>query len=538
MKSMADKSTYLDLRDRRESFTALGRETFDVLIVGAGITGCGTARDAARRGLRVALVDARDVGAGTSSRSSKLIHGGLRYLAQKDVLVVREAAVERRTVRAIAPHLAQLIPIVIPFESRGLMAQLRAALWSYEKLGRVAQEERHEVWDVERLKAAEPVLSANGLLGAVVYPECLTDDFRLTLANARSAAGHGARIVTYASVEEMIFENGRVAGALVRGVLPGEDETVEVRARAVVNAAGPWVDAVRKLEDRSGPSRLQLTKGIHLVIPRVRLPINRTIAMMTSDGRSIIAVPRGGSVYLGSTDTFHAGPEYWPEITGEEVEYLLKPLNRMCACTPIRWEDLAGAWSGLRPMLAAEGKKPSEISRRHEIFDGPAGMITVAGGKLTSFRSMAERVVDRVEKLLGRRPSPSTTAEDPLPGGGLFGTLEELKADLRGLGMSPDESERAALLYGAEALEVFEQEKGLIAEVRWAVEKEGALTLEDYWFRRSSRARFDENGRDNLGPTAVEMGKLLDWTEEELGRQIKGCREKSASEMSFLEQTR
>jgi len=524
--------TGLDLRDRRASFAALEAETFDLLVIGAGITGCGVARDAAMRGLRVALIDANDVGAGTSSRSSKLIHGGLRYLAQGQVGVVREAANERRALRRIAPHLARTNPMVLLAKSKKGIAALRAALWSYEKLGHVDAHEHHEAWDAGRLAAEEPCVVSEGFAGAVVYPEYLTDDSRLTLANARSAAGHGAVVVTYAAAEELILEDGRARGAVVRGALPGEAEGARINARIVVNAAGPWVDSVRRLEDRGAADRLQLTKGIHVVFRRARIPIGRTIIMNAQDGRSVFAVPREGFVYLGTTDTFYPRPEYWPEITGEDVDYLTDAAARVLDGGPFRRDEIVAVWSGLRPLLAAEGKKPSEISRRDEVMEGPGGVLSIAGGKLTSYRSMAERLVDQCEKELGRKPKPPPTAEEPLPGGDLAGAFEELHSRVQAHGLTPHEAERVARLYGSEALDLFAEGTLPAAEAAHAVLLEGALTLEDYWVRRSARSQFDEEGGlAALEPAAKRMGELLRWSPERRASEIEACRARRASEM-------
>ena len=520
---MIEKNS-LDLRNRRSDFARLEAKIFDILIIGAGITGCGVARDAAMRGLNVALIDADDVGAGTSSRSSKLIHGGLRYLAQGDVFVVKEAAVERRAVRAIAPHLAQIMPMVIPIRGKKGMARMRAAMWTYEKLGQVPDNERHEVWEPDRLKAEEPHMLTDGLYGAVVYPECVTDDFRLTLANARSAAGHGALVVTYARAEDLILENGKCVGASVAGTLPGEDRAARVRARMVVNAAGPWVDAIRRMEDPKAKKKLQLTRGIHLVVERDRLPINRTIIMTASDRRGNFAIPRDSFVYIGTTDTFHADPEYWPEITREDIDYLLGPVNETFDIEPITGADIVAAWAGIRPLLGAEGKKPSEISRRHEIMEGRGGVLTVAGGKLTSYRSMAERVVDKCEKRMGQKPAPPPTADVPLPGGDFTETIDGLRSSIESLGLGPTEAGRAARLYGSEALEIYTEGDHLPAEIRHAVEHEGALTLEDYWVRRSARARFEVDGDGaSLALAAGHMSDLMDWTDDERERQIGHC---------------
>jgi len=536
---MENSQASLDLRNRQASFTALREGEFDVLVIGAGITGCGVARDAAMRGLRVALVDACDIGAGTSSRSSKLIHGGLRYLAMGDLFVVREAAVERRTLRKIAPHLAATTSVLVPVRGKMELTKMRTGMWTYEKLGDVEPHERHEVWELARLRQEEPRVVTEVVTGAVVYPEYVTDDARLTLANARSAAAHGARVVTYAPAVRMIEEGGRLVGAVVRGNLPGESEEAEVRARVIVNAAGPWVDAVRLLEDRDAGQKIQLTKGIHLVVPHTRLPIRHTIIMNTPDRRSIFAVPREQFVYIGTTDTFFETPEYWPEITREDADYLLDTVNASFGVEPITDEDILATWSGLRPVLWAEGKKPSEISRRHEIMEGTGGMLTIAGGKLTSYRSMAERVVDRCEERLDRDLTPATTAEEPLPGGDFSGTFEELSSFVQAQGLTPEEADRVIRMYGKEAFAVFAEKKGVAAEVRQAVLNEGALTLEDFWFRRSSRARFSTDTRlPDLETAAEHMGELLGWSASEKERQIEACRGKRDLEMRCLEPLR
>jgi glycerol-3-phosphate dehydrogenase len=533
---MQNSQESLDLRNRQASFAALQEGEFDVLVIGAGITGCGVARDAAMRGLQVALLDARDIGAGTSSRSSKLIHGGLRYLAMGDLFVVREAAVERRTLRRIAPHLAATMPVLVPVRGKMELTKMRTGMWTYEKLGDVEPHERHEVWDLARLRQEEPRVVTEVVTGAVVYPEYVTDDARLTLANARSAAAHGARIATYASVVRMTENDGKLVGAVVRGTLPGEGEEAEVRARVIVNAAGPWVDAVRIMEDQEAEQKLQLTKGIHLVVPRTRLPIRHTIIMNTPDRRSIFAVPREQFVYIGTTDTFFETPEYWPEITREDVDYLLDTVNQSFGVEPITDEDILSTWSGLRPVLWAEGKKPSEISRRHEIMEGPGGMLTIAGGKLTSYRSMAERVVDRCAERLDRDLTPATTAEVPLPGGDFSGTFEELSSFVQAQGLAPEEADRVIRMYGKEAFAVFAEKKGVAAEARQAVLSEGALTLEDFWFRRSGRAHFStDTSLADLETAAEEMGELLGWTTEEKANQIAACRNKRDLEMRCLQ---
>lgn len=526
----------LDLRNRQALFSSLEGEVFDLLIIGAGITGTGVARDAALRGMRVAMIDTGDIGAGTSGRSSKLIHGGSRYLAQGDLVVVRQAANERKVLRRIAPHLSLTNFMVIPSKSKVQRQAIKAFIWSYEKLGNVEKAERHEVWTRKRLHQEEPLVRATDFAGAVVFPEYLTDDARLTLGNARSAFGAGAVVVTYAAARGIIQEGSRVAGAIIESTLPGDERMARVRARIVINAAGPWVDSIRLMEDKSAGKKLQLTKGIHVVMSRDRVPITRTIIMYAPDGRALFVVPRGNYVYFGTTDTFYPKTEYWPEITHEDIDYLLNTAMTYLDVAPFTDGDIIALWSGLRPLLGEEGKKPSEISRRDELMEGPGGLLSVAGGKLTSYRAMAEQIVDRCEKLLNRVPVRSLTAEEPLPGGDFSDTFEALRSRIELCGLTPQDAERAAFLYGGEALTIFAREKGLAAEVRHAVLAEGALTLEDYWVRRSARARFDEQGGlADLEPMADLMGELLGWTDAEKMRQVQTCREIRADEMRHVQ---
>lgn len=528
-------NTDLDLRNRYALFSALEGEVFDLLIIGAGITGAGIARDAAMRGLRVALIDAGDIGAGTSSRSSKLIHGGSRYLAQGDLTVVRQAANERKTLRRIAPHLSLTNPMVVPGRTKVQVQGIKAFIWSYEKLGNVEKAERHKVWTRKRLQQEEPLVRAEEFAGAVVFPEYLTDDARLTLGNARSAFGAGAVVVTYAAAREIILEESRVAGAVVQSTLPTDERIARVRARIVINAAGPWVDAIRLMEDKDAGKKLQLTKGIHVVMSRDRVPITRTIIMYAPDGRGLFVVPRGRHVYFGTTDTFYSKAEYWPEITREDIDYLLTTAMAYLNVAPFTDSDIVALWAGLRPLLGEEGRKPSEISRRDEIMEGSGGLLSVAGGKLTSYRIMAEQIVDRCEKLLNRAHVHAPTAEEPLPGGDFSETFQALCSRIERCGLSPQEASRAALLYGSEGLAIFAGEKGLAAEVRHAVLAEGALTLEDYWVRRSARGRFDEEGGlASLEAAANLMGTLLGWTDAEEDRQVRSCREIRADEMRHI----
>jgi glycerol-3-phosphate dehydrogenase len=512
----------LDLRNRDALFGAADGASFDVVVIGAGITGAGVARDAAMRGLTVALIEARDFASGTSSRSSKMIHGGLRYLPQGDIALVREAASERKIVQAIAPHLARETPFVMPARTSATITKLRAGLWTFEKLGGVPKSRKHEVWSQTELKTREPAVAADGLAGAVVYPEYLTDDARLTLANVRDAAAHGAHVLNYASAETMIMQNGRAVGLTVRDTLGDGARVARVMGRVIINAAGPWVDALRAMESEGAAPRLKLTKGVHLVVPRAKLPVDRTIIIPAADRRSVFAVPKGETTYIGTTDTFYPALDLWPTITGEDVAYLLAATTKAFATAPLTLGDLISAWSGVRPLVGEEGKSASEISRRDELWTGPGGVLSIAGGKLTAYRRMAERVVDLVEETLGRKLGPCRTADTPLVGGDV--DVEAARRALEARGYSQVHAERMVALYGSEAEIVAADGGGPAAEAAHAVLHEGALSLEDYWIRRGARAWFDpDGGLAALPPAAAAMAPLLGWSVGETTRQIAAC---------------
>jgi glycerol-3-phosphate dehydrogenase len=527
---VAELAGSLDLRGRDGLFDALEARVFDVAVIGAGITGAGVARDAAMRGLSVALIEARDFGSGTSSRSSKMIHGGLRYLPMGDIALVREAASERKIVQAIAPYLARETPFVIPAKTGGAIAKLRAGLWTFEKLGGVPKSRKHEVWSLAELAANEPAIAAGDLVGAVVYPEYLTDDARLTLANVRGAAAHGATILNYAAVRAILTENGRAIGLTVAETLPGAPaRSARLNAKVIINAAGPWVDAVRALEAADAPARLQLTKGVHLVVPREKLPVSRTIIFPAADRRSVFAVPKGETTYLGTTDTFHPTTEDWPEITAADADYLLAAAAARFSGPPLTHADIASAWSGVRPLVGEEGKSASDISRKDELWVGLACVLSIAGGKLTAYRKMAERVVDQIEQSLDRKGGKCRTAKDPLPGGDV--DVEAMTRALEQGGLSHAEAARRVGLYGAEAPGVG---AGPAGEAAHAVLHEGALTLEDYWVRRGARAWFDlDPAFPALDAAADAMAPLLGWSADERRRQIDHCRALRRDALAF-----
>ena len=510
-----------DQTDRAMSLRALSDQCFDLLVIGGGITGAGVARDAAMRGLSVALIEAQDLASGTSSRSSKMIHGGLRYLVAGDVAVVKESASERATLHRIAPHLAQKTPYVIPTGSVRSKLMLRAALWAYERLGGVERADYHEVWSKGELAEKEPLIERSRLNGAVVYPEFLTDDSRLTVATVRSAIDHGATAVTYLKATNI--RKDQTFSIDAASTLPGETHELTINARAVVNAAGPWVDQVCDLE-QTQPPRLALSRGVHLVFNHADLPVRNTVVMRTPDARRIFAVPLGQYTYIGTTDDYHPEHEYWPPVTDQDVSYLLATTQRAMPEANLSPDRIVSVWSGIRPLVGdGSGRASKELSRKDEVWTSPSGLLSVGGGKLSAYRAMAERIVDTVIENHGFTAKPCTTADVPLPGG----DAEVLASDLTGVG--DVQAERLARLYGAEAPSLLGDtgcDELVKAEAQHAVQKEGALRLEDYWARRSSRAWFDEGaGLPVLHDAAAAMAGLLGWDDTRKAMEIENCRD-------------
>jgi glycerol-3-phosphate dehydrogenase len=523
--------------------------SLDHLVVGGGITGAGVARDAALRGLRTALIERADFASGTSSRSSKLIHGGVRYLQQGDVGLVREAASERQVLRRIAPHRTTPLRMVMPTYGRAMHAKLGVGLWTFEKLATVPPDERYASWSRDEALAAEPLLDATRLHGAVTFFEYLTDDARLVLDTVKGAHRAGALCANHAGVVGLRREGG-LTTVEIEERLAGR--RIAARARIVVNAAGPWVDELRDMAGDRGRTRLHLTKGIHLVVRRERLPLRAIVVMQAEDKRSVFAVPRGEYVYLGTTDTDYGPPAEEPEVTLADAAYLLAAANRTFAGAPLRPGDVVAAWAGLRPLLHEEGKSPSEISRRDEILGDPAsGLVSIAGGKLTTYRKMAERTVDLVCDALGKRAKPCATGDETLPGGELDPeALRALGAALpaRVPALGVPGAERLVFLYGAEADGVATRAErdpeaarilggdppALAAEVLHALESEMAMTLGDLLERRMRLLLFDAHqGLDAADAVAALAAPRLGWDADRTAAELAAYRRHAASLRSF-----
>jgi glycerol-3-phosphate dehydrogenase len=393
--------------DRPEALRRLTDEPFDVLVVGGGITGAGCALDAASRGLRTALVERQDFASGTSSKSSKLVHGGIRYLQQREFGLVYEGLAERQLALRNAPHLVRVLPFLIPILSKdGLIDRrvaraLGAAMWMYDLTGGLRIHKAHQRVSKDQALTLMPTLREDNVASAYLYYDAQTDDARLTLCLARTAAAHGAAVANAVRVVALTKgSDGKVTGARVAA----DDREFEIRARTIVNATGVWSDGVRALDEGTHPASIRPAKGIHIAVPwsKVRNEI-AAIVPVPKDRRSVFVVPWGDFTYVGTTDTDYDGPIDDPQCTPADVEYLLTALNRAIT-DPVSTADVTGTWAGLRPLLAsASNERTADLSRRHGVRVSTSGVVTVTGGKLTTYRRMASDTIDQVGRLLGRR---------------------------------------------------------------------------------------------------------------------------------------
>jgi glycerol-3-phosphate dehydrogenase len=511
--------------DRAVAIERLRTEVFDVLAVGGGITGAGVALDATSRGLRTALVERDDFASGTSSKSSKLVHGGLRYLQQKEIRLVYEALHERHIALRNAPHLVRVLPFLIPVLSKDgllnpkLARALGSALWMYDLTGGARIGKLHRRVKKQRALEHMPSLRAANVAGAYLYYDAQTDDARLTLTIARTAADHGAAVVNHAGVVDFHKDGtGKLDGATVLV----DDEPIEVRARVVVNATGVWSDDVRALDEGTHPGSIRPAKGIHITVPwaRVRNDI-AAIIPVPKDRRSIFVVPWGDLTYIGTTDTDYDGPLDDPQCTPDDVAYLLNAMN-LALAEPLTAADVVGTWAGLRPLISggSVGEKTADLSRKHAVRVSDAGMITVTGGKLTTYRRMASDTVDQVVAKVGHGGSSKTKR------------LRLCGAD----GPAPSD-DHLARRYGGLAAEVLELERadpGLAAplvaglpyhrsEAVYAVREEMARTLDDVLSRRT-RARL--LARDATASAARDVAELigaeLNWDRLRIDAEVAG----------------
>ncbi len=520
--------------DRTEMLAALEVEEFDVLVIGGGITGVGIALDAATRGLSTALVERDDFASGTSSKSSKMIHGGLRYLQQGDVRLVYEALRERQRLMHNAPHLVSVLPFLIPVltkdgpVSKKIAKALRSALWMYDLTGGLRIGKRHRRLDARETLAHCPTMPAEKLSSGFVYYDAGADDARVTLAVARTAARHGAVITNRCEVVEMTKD---LTGNLDGAVVDTGAGRIRVRARSVVSATGVWADAVRELDEGSDPGSIRPAKGVHITVPwhLVRNDI-AVILSVPGDKRSVFLVPWGQlpdgtfeHCYIGTTDTDFLGDLDDPQTNDDDIDYLLRALQHNLTSTITR-ADVTAVWAGLRPLVrqAASGRT-ADLSRRHSITIGESGLVTVTGGKFTTYRAMAEDVVDVVLDRLGRR-SRCRTRRLQLQGAVAFDRVDPSHPDARLAGRYGTEAAEIKALVALDSSLGEPMVPGLPylrAEAIHAVRNEMATTLIDVLARRT-RSHLEDRAAclSAAGDLAALLATELGWSDDDTRRQI------------------
>jgi len=526
---------------RAAALASMVETPVDVLIIGGGITGAGIARDAALRGFRTALVDKSDFGAGTSSHSSRLIHGGIRYLEQRAFHLVFEASRERRVLLKIAPHLVRPLAFLFPVYRGGRLPawKLRAGMWLYDVLSVFRNVRWHRWLRAKKVRRVEPGLRDRGLIGAALYYDAQTDDARLVIATVRSAIRAGALAANYVETTALLKPDGRVRGAIVRDVLTGE--TASIRANVVVNATGPWSDRLRQLDEPHAAPILRLTKGAHVTVPRRRLGNEHAVTLLSQiDGRVMFALPWGDLSYVGTTDTdADASPDAL-RVTTADVTYLLRSANAAFPDAHLTSKDVVSAWVGLRPLLREDHAHPSQVSREHRVLESPHGLISIAGGKLTTYRVMARDVVDRVAARLHEldgRPLPprAQTDRQPLPGGEAA-ELEVLVEAARARGASETTARHLVASYGSEAaavLNLVDRDRPLgepivpgrpeiWAEVNYGVEREMAVRLQDILIRRLHLFYEVPDQAQSVVPrVAARMKQLLGWDQTREAEELR-----------------
>lgn len=543
--------------DRETIERNLQEEKFDLVIVGGGITGAGIALDATSRGMSVALVEMGDFASGTSSRSTKLVHGGLRYLQQFEIKEVADLGKERAIVYENGPHVTTPEWMMLPFHKGGNMGKTTASfgIRLYDYLAGVKKNERRKILSAKETLAKNPFVKKDGLKGSGYYVEYRTDDARLTIEVMKKAVELGANAINYTKAEHFLYDdNKQVVGVTVTDRLSGK--AYDIKGHRVINAAGPWVDKVRKLDYATNNKHLRLTKGIHLVIDKQKFPMEQAVYFDTPDGRMVFAIPRDKKVYVGTTDTVYDEAVINPKALESDHNYVIKAINYMFPDVHITEKDIESSWAGVRPLIYEEGKDPSEISRKDEVWFSESGLITMAGGKLTGYRKMAEKLLDDVSKSLaketGKKYKPVQTKHLPISGGDIGGS-EQLEAFLskkakegnNRFGWTLEEGREMAKRFGSNINQLFtyaqehkEQNEttlpnSLYAELRYSIQHEAVTTPIDFLLRRTGYLLFDMPYLLEWKDAVVdEMAKQFHWSDdvkqtyiEELNIQINDARE-------------
>ena len=534
--------------ERVKTVSKLSTVEFDLVVIGGGITCGGIALDAASRGLKVALVEKNDFASGTSSKSTKLIHGGLRYLKQFDFWLVKEVGSERAIVHRLAPHLVLPEKMLLPLIENGSYGKWLTSigLKVYDILAQVTGDDKRKMLEKKAALKLEPLLPKKILKGAGYYAEYRTDDARLTIENIKTSLQFGATALNYASVEDFQYADEQISGV---GVIDGiSGENFIIKTKYVISAAGPWVDEIRSVNNSKKGKRLHLTKGVHLVFPYEKLPVKQSVYFDIPDGRMMFAIPRGKVTYVGTTDTNFNHDKDKVTTDLADAIYLLSAVNNMFPKINLEMEDIVSSWAGLRPLIHEEGKSASELSRKDEIFTSDTGLISIAGGKLTGYRKMAERVVDRIAKKLeeeGVALKECFTEEIPLAGNVDFKKFKHVKKYIAEIydrikpnGFTEHDAWFLVTNYGKQTETILETfttlkdadsyERMAKAELRFGIDYEMVQNPMDFFIRRTGRLYFDiDSVRSLMKPILEEFksiykvddAQLVAW-EEALNRAL------------------
>lgn len=517
----------------------LRNKEFDVVVIGGGITGAGIALDATQRGMKVALVEMQDFAQGTSSRSTKLVHGGLRYLKQAQIKVVAETGKERAIVYENGPHVTTPEWMLLPMHKGGTFGKFTTniGLTMYDRLAGVKRHERKKMLSKQATLNKEPLVKKDGLKGGGYYVEYRTDDARLTIEVMKRAAEKGAEVINHTKSTDFVYDaKNKVSGIKVKDMLTGEE--YQINAKKVINAAGPWVDEVRKKDYTRNNKQLRLTKGVHVVIDQSKFPLRQAVYFDTEkDGRMIFAIPREGKAYVGTTDTFYNNEKTKPLTNQEDRDYLIDAINYMFPDVHVTDADIESTWAGVRPLILEDGKDPSEISRKDEIWEGKSGLLTIVGGKLTGYRHMALEIVDLLAKRLKQEYSlkfaDSKTKNTPISGGDVGGSknfenyVNRKVQEGKALGLSTDVAHNLASKYGSNVDKLFAiaqltNEKDLnmplelYVQLVYSVQNEMVYKPTDFLIRRTGKLYFDINTVKQYKQAIIdELDKLLNYTAEQ-----------------------
>lgn len=535
-------------RNRKQVCQSMSDEMFDVFVIGGGITGAGIALDASSRGMKVAMVDMQDFSAGASSRSTKLVHGGFRYLEQKEFKLVAEVGREREIIHQNSPHLTKPVMMLQPYYKSGpnqaLSTKLKLKL--YDTLAGVKKGQRHQILSKKETLQLEPLLQAKKLRGAGYYQEYKTDDARLTIEVVKKACQLGARALNYLKVIGLLYDgSGTTNGVELEDQITGE--CYQVFAKKIVNATGAWVDTIRSLEKKKYNKDLALTKGIHLVFDRATFPLTQAVYFTNSDDRMIFALPHGDKSYVGSTDTPYDGNLTNPKVTTEDKTYLIDAIATVFPDLELDPTKIESSWAGLRPYIGIGDQEPNERSRKEQVFVEDSGLISITGGKLTAYRKMAETIVDLIAKQLKQEKdilySKSDTKLIPIAGGEVEGVngFEQFKqhqlTSTSDLPLAEHIKSQYIDRYGTNVRSIWQNirtgeakasyyniELPVYAELCYALENECIYKPLDFFIRRTGAMLFDQElVKENIAGVLAYLKEELCWDKEEAAYYGREC---------------